>query len=91
MSRHNKKMVAYVAIQRKLLALIYALWKKNTMYNCDYRITSGNDKSEVLFLHGFEKAMKKSSPIKIGATQDELPYNESPKVLFLCRKGNKIS
>jgi len=37
MSRHTKKMVAYVAIQRKLLALIYALWKKNESYKPDYK------------------------------------------------------
>lgn len=33
MSRHAVKMKAYVAIQRKLLILIYALWKNNESYN----------------------------------------------------------
>jgi transposase len=36
MSRNTKKMIAYAAIQRKLLCLIYALWKKNEMYNPDF-------------------------------------------------------
>jgi transposase len=82
MSRNTKKKVAYVAIQRKLLTLIYALWKKNEMYDPDYGITSGNDETKSLFPVGFEKDAQKSSPINIGATQDELPYNESTEVLF---------
>jgi len=81
MSRHNKKMVAYVAIQRKLLALIYALWKKNEEYNADYQWTFGNVESKVLFQVGSERAVK-NSPINIGATQDELSYNVSSEVLF---------
>jgi transposase len=48
MSRHTKKKVAYVAIQRKLLALIYALWKKNEAYNPDYGQTSCKDESKPL-------------------------------------------
>jgi len=59
MSRNTKKKVAYVAIQRKLLALIYTLWKKNEMYISDYERISGNDESKVLFPVGFEKATKK--------------------------------
>ena len=81
MSRHTKKMVAYVAIQRKLLALIYALWKKNEAYNAEYQCIFGNVESKVLFQDGSERVVK-NSPINIGATQDELSYNVSSKVLF---------
>ena len=56
MSRHNKKMVAYVTIQRKLLALIYALWKKNQAYNSDYQSTFENVESKVLFPVGSGRA-----------------------------------
>jgi len=38
MSRNTKKMVAYTAIQRKLLVLIYTLWTKNEKYSPDYKI-----------------------------------------------------
>lgn len=31
--RSKRKMVAYVAVQRKLLLLIYTIWKKNTKYD----------------------------------------------------------
>lgn len=34
--KHNLKMKAYVAVQRKLLILIYTLWKKNQEYSSDY-------------------------------------------------------
>ena len=82
MSRNTKKKVAYVAIQRKLLALIYTLWKKNDIYISNYEGISGNDEFEVLFPVGFEKATKKSNLLKIEVAQDELPYNESSEVLF---------
>ncbi|MEO7048709.1 MAG: IS110 family transposase [Ferruginibacter sp.] len=43
LARHNKKMKAYVAIQRKLLVMIYTLWKKNEAFNPHAKInTSGN-------------------------------------------------
>lgn len=35
--RSKKKMVAYVAVQRRLLLLIYTLWKKNRKYNPAYK------------------------------------------------------
>lgn len=50
-SKHNIKMKSYVAVQKKLLILIYALWKKNEPYkevdseteNCDSFHTSESD------------------------------------------------
>jgi transposase len=82
MAKSTIKMKAYVAIQRKLLMLIYTLWKRNESYDREYKITSGNDESKPFFPLGFEKAGKKSSPNIVRATQDELPYNESPEALF---------
>lgn len=43
-SKHGIKMKAYTAVQRKLLVLIYALWKKDECYDPGYR----NRKSNVL-------------------------------------------
>lgn len=40
------KMKAYVAVQRKLLLLIYALFKKTEAYNPDFLKTENNDKSQ---------------------------------------------
>jgi transposase len=82
-SNTGLKMKAYVAVQRKLLILIYTLWKNNAEFNSEYHKTSGNDEPKLLFSLGFEKAAKKVVPAQ-GArtTQNELPCNESPEVLF---------
>lgn len=82
--RTNIKMKAYVAVQRKLLILIYTLWKKNEDYVEDLKTTSGNDETKLLFSVGFEKAGdKKVVPTKKArTTQDELPCNELTEVLF---------
>lgn len=73
MSRNTVKMKAYVAIQRKLLCLIYTLWKKNEAFDPQYGRTSGNAELKSLFPFGLEQTDK-----KIGGTnpptQDELPY-----------------
>lgn len=83
MKRSNYKMKAYVAIQRKLLCLIYTLWKKNEAYNINISDASGNDESKHLFPLGFEKAIKEVVPVtSTRTTQDELPCNESPEALF---------
>jgi len=43
LERHNPKMKAYVAVQKKLLVLIYTLWKKNEAFRPKRNeITSGN-------------------------------------------------
>ncbi|MDP9079297.1 MAG: IS110 family transposase [Bacteroidota bacterium] len=44
LERHNPKMKAYVAVQKKLLVLIYTLWKKNEAFRPKTNeITSGNE------------------------------------------------
>jgi transposase len=35
--KHGLKMKSYVAVQKKLLVLIYALWKNNAAYDIDYK------------------------------------------------------
>ena len=82
------KMKAYTAIQKKLLILIYTLWKKNEAYNPQhYHTSSGIDEpkpfwAELRFSLGSSRATKKIAPDKAGATQDGLPCNESPVALF---------
>lgn len=80
--RTKFKMKAYVAVQRRLLILIYTLWKNNEEFDPNYHKTSGNDELKSLFSLGFEKSVKKVAPDKSEATQDELPCKESPEVLF---------
>jgi transposase len=35
--RHGQKMKSYVAVQKKLLVIIYALWKNNSAYELNYK------------------------------------------------------
>ncbi len=82
------KMKAYVAVQKRILVIIYTLWKKDKDYQTNYnqKITSGNDESRVLFPFFYEE--KDSSSLKVvvplfsSTTQDELRYKESPEALF---------
>lgn len=36
-ARHNIKLKSYVAVQKKLLTIIYALWKKDEVFNPEYK------------------------------------------------------
>jgi len=77
------KMQAYVAVQKKLLVLIYTLWKKDEEYvGNETKGTSGIDEPKPLFSLGSAGDTKKIAPEKTEATQDGLPYNESPEALF---------
>ena len=76
------KMKAYVAVQKKMLLLIYTLWKKNEAYNPLYHSASGNEEPKLLFPLNNISAQKKVVLTKARTTQDELPCNESPEVLF---------
>ena len=35
--RHGQKMKSYVAVQKKLLVIIYALWKSNSAYELNHQ------------------------------------------------------
>jgi transposase len=54
----NIKMKAYVAVQRRLLSLIYTLWKKNVEYDPNIQ----RQESQILF-GAIPKESKKPSPI----------------------------
>ena len=88
-ARGKTKMQAYVAVQRKLLILIWALWRKDEAYNPRFgqeeNIASGNEEPEPLFSLGSEGDEKEVAPAVAGATQDELPCNKSPEALFSLR------
>lgn len=84
-ARTKFKMKGYVAVQRKLLVLIYTLWKSGEKYQRKCEVTTGKDEQKILFPLGFEKTVnnrKKSRWEQVPPTQDELPYKESQVVLF---------
>lgn len=84
-ARGKTKMQAYVAVQRKLLILIWTLWRKNEAYDPYYyqrqNSNSGNEESKPLFSF-VHKEDEKVAPKESETTQDELPYNESSEALF---------
>ncbi|MDO1451515.1 transposase [Rhodocytophaga aerolata] len=89
----KKKMQAYVAIQKKLLVVMYTLWKKDTPFNANHEIktASGNKEPKPLFPVVFkENQLTPSTSKEVAptsrATQDELPCNKSPEALFPVRQ-----
>ena len=79
--RTGIKMKGYVAVQRKLLQLIYHLWKKSEAFDPNFLKTSGNDEPKTLFPI-FDVDGKKVVQAFTRTTQDGLPYKESPLALF---------
>ena len=85
--KSNIKMKGYVAVQRKLLALIYTLWKKNEPFDNSYQKTvCGNKEPVPSFASALQKPSrqsgkpgKKAAPDQTGATQDKLPSTSRRK------------
>jgi transposase len=73
------KMKGYVAVQKKLLVLVYALWTKNEAYNSDYRNTHTKEQEQVLPLGSAvaEIAAHKNSPTKDGLNKVSTPSEQS--------------
>jgi len=95
-SRHNKelkddyqrinvgkasKMIGATALQRKILLLIYTLWKNNEIFDEKKERTSGNQEIKSL-LRQRDIVSKKVGNSEELPTQDELPYNLSTEVLL---------
>lgn len=79
--RTRIKMKAYTAVQRKLLVLVYALWKRNEKFDPDKgkKITSRDTELESSFVSKIpvkkqkEIPENKTAPIKTGAALDKHP------------------
>ena len=58
--KHRIKMKSYVAVQKKLLIIIYALWKKDEAYRPEYQMTTTREQEqESPSLSGFTEAERK--------------------------------
>ena len=68
--KHGIKMKSYVAVQKKLLVLIYHIWKKNEEYDPNYieKLTKHNETISAIITTEFDK---KSSPNQVEATPDK--------------------
>ncbi len=82
-------MKAYVAVQRKLLFMIYAIWKNEVPFDENFIIkkSSGIHEPKPLFSVGPEGPETKVATGNAMATLDELPCNQSPEALFSVRQN----
>lgn len=91
--RTKIKMKGYVAVQKKLLIIIYTLWKQNEPYLKNYipKEYTGEKEQESPSLHGLEQAnsssdsnfKKSSTNQKIDATQGQHTVEKSQSVASL--------
>jgi transposase len=80
--RHGIKMKSYVAVQKKLLTMIYHLWNKNEAYNVNYQLNIQEEEQKFSLgqLASEKTQSQKNSPnIKIEATQGKHPVNYRKK------------
>ena len=76
------KMPGIVALQRRLLVLIYSIWKSGLPFMEDYELwrTSGNQEERV---SSSSKYMKKvDGAERLSSTQNELPYKQVSEALL---------
>jgi len=78
--RKNIKMKGYVAVQRKLLVMIYTLWKTNQVFDPDFG-TSDNHEPKLLCSVSSEGTKNITASKKVEAALDRLPHNQSPEAL----------
>lgn len=81
--RHGIKMKSYVAVQKKLLTMIYHLWNKNEAYNVNYQLNIQEEEQKFSLgqLASQKTQSQKNSPnVKIEATQGKHPVNYRKKL-----------
>lgn len=77
LEKHGLKMKSYVAVQKKILTTIYALWKNNTPFIEDYQTEISKEQElELPSPVSFEKAEKNSAD-RVGTTQGKHPSERS--------------
>ena len=89
-ARHGIKMKSYVAVQKKLLIIIYALWKKNEAFDNKYNTKSNIQEEEQVLtsLHGSERAEKNSQAFGL-TTQGKHPVSVHSMLPLCSGKGSK--
>lgn len=86
-AKSKQKMKGYVAVQKKLLVIIYTLWKKDQVYNPGYTKTSKEVETVPSFAlaHQGTTAKKVALPLS-NATQDEHPSKHQRMPSFATTK-----
>ena len=72
LEKHNLKMKSYVAVQKKLLSIIYTLWKKGEMFDENYGDITYDVEVEHSSRVSFAEA-EQNSPGQAKATQGIQP------------------
>jgi len=78
--RHYIKMKSYVAVQKKILTTIYALWKKDEPFIQDYNYPSSNMKDKIQSETKEKSAQKNSLAVNettLGNQQNDLSFCNS--------------
>jgi hypothetical protein len=78
LAKHNIKMKSYVAVQKKLLTTIYALWKNEVEYDENYnqKVIFLEKKQEESSVLSFEKTLKENSPAQGRTIQGKHSSND---------------
>ena len=82
-NRSKIKMKGYVAVQKKLLCLIYALWKSDSVYQRDYAVKTNqiHEPETHLSSDPAEPEMEVATN-RFVATQDRLPCIQPQEAFF---------
>ena len=79
--RTGIKMKGYVAVQKKLLVLIYHIWKNDKAFQSDHSKTFGEEESKDLFPFSLEETIKRVALIK-GLHKMNIRTSYRPKFSF---------
>lgn len=93
-ARTGIKMKGYVAIQRKLLMMIYTLWKTGQPYHPNYQSqaekrTSGNQETKPSFSQKPEEEPQKTGRSNDLPALDGLPSKQSTEALFQPKQNSE--
>lgn len=78
--RTNIKMKGYVAVQSKLLRMIYTLWNKEEMFDANFGTPDIHEPKSLCLVDPIG-SKQKTAESKNSTALDELPCNQSPEVL----------
>ena len=86
--KHGIKMKSYVAVQKKILVMVYHLWQKEEVYNPNYKQNIQEKEQELSSLLAFEKGIYAEIKSKISHKQVEAKQGKHPaknhSMLPLC-------
>jgi transposase len=80
--RSKIKMKGYTAIQKKLLIIIYTLWKNEQAYDPILKQKTKEEEKELSFVTALKKQQKKAS-VKTEASQDKHPSKNRSRLSFV--------